>query len=232
MATTDAGATRIDRALPEYIEPAAEPANDAPLYPGVLDDEEPTPSPGPARPRERTRIGTDLGLLVLRWAVGALLVVRGTQELFGWFGGQGGANLGAQLQMLGYQHFAVAATAVSIAEVVIGALLIVGLFTEWACGGVLALSIVAVLAQHRLGTPVLARPGTGLGARMPGLEVLGGLGVLAVALALLGAGRLALDRNRFWSRAPLITALLALLIGVVVGVVLIQPPDVPSATPS
>jgi len=42
-------------------------------------------------------------------------------------------------------------------------------------------------------------------------------------LALLGAGRLSLDHNRFWARAPLVTAVVALLAGAALGAALIQP---------
>ncbi len=221
MATDTQKRVGATRALPEYI-PPAQPEQEAPIYPGSVDDEAPEAIPV-AQPRRGSHVGVDLASLVLRWTLGSLLVVRGTQELFGWFGGQGGVTLAAQLERLGYQGFATEATAVSVAEVVIGAMLIVGLFTEWASGGLLALSVVAVLAQHRLGSGLLSRPGTGLGADVPGLEVVAGLGVLAVVLALIGAGRLSLDRNRFWSRAPLVTAVIALLLGAAAGAVLIQP---------
>ena len=221
MATDTHERVGATRAVPEYI-PPAQPEQEAPIYPGSEDDESPETIPE-AQTRRGSRIGADLASLVLRWALGSLLVVRGTQELFGWFGGPGGLTLAAQLERLGYQSFATEATAVSVAEIVIGAMLIVGLFTEWACGGLLALSVVAVLAQHRLGSGLLSRPGTGLGANVPGLEVVAGLGVLAVVLALLGAGRLSLDHDRFWRRAPLVTAVIALLLGAAVGAVLIQP---------
>ncbi|MDQ2789967.1 MAG: DoxX family protein [Actinomycetota bacterium] len=224
-----AGSTTVRRAVPQYIAPA-EPEDEAPIYPGSteLDDDAGGDSDAAADsdapgPRRRSPLGPDLAALVLRWALGAFLIVRGTQELFGWFGGQGGVTLASQLQRLGYQSFATEATAVAVAELVIGGLLVLGLLTEWACGGLLALSVVAVLAQHRMGSGLLAHPGTGLGATVPGLELVGGLGILAVVLALLGAGRLSLDRNRFWARAPLVTAVLALVIGAAVGAVLIQP---------
>lgn len=226
-----AGPTRADRAKPEYIEAARpqdqpfehQPSEDeVPIYPGGPEREEVVAQPS-STARGGSQVGADLACLVLRCAVGALLVVRGSQELFGWFGGQGGMTLAAQLQELGYHSVTAAATAVGVIEVGIGLLLIVGLLTEWACGGLLALSVVAVLAQHRLGAGLLSRPSTGLGADLPGLEVVGGLGVLAVVLALFGAGRLSLDRNRIWSRFPLITALVALVVGAGLGVLLIQP---------
>jgi len=228
-----AAPTRIDRAVPEYVVPAhaeerervggpdiRSEEEDA-IYPGATEEPEPTP---PRAPKPTgSLVGRDLAALLLRLALGAFLVVRGAQELFGWFGGSGGLSLASQLEKLGYHSFSSAATAVSIAELVIGVLLVLGLFTEWACGALLTLSIVAVLGQHRLGSGLLARPGTGLGAELPGLEVVGGLGVLAVVLALLGAGRLALDSGRFWSRAPLLTALVALALGAALGILLIQP---------
>lgn len=219
-----AGSTTVRRAVPRYIAPA-EPEDEAPIYPGSteLGEDEAVGDIGAPGPRRRSPLGPDLAALVLRWALGAFLIVRGTQELFGWFGGQGGVTLASQLGRLGYQNITTEATAVAVAELVIGGLLVLGLLTEWACGGLLALSVVAVLAQHRMGSGLLSHPGTGLGATVPGLELVGGLGVLAVVLALLGAGRLSLDRNRFWTRAPLVTGVLALLIGAAVGAVLIQP---------
>lgn len=219
-----AGSTTVRRAVPRYIAPA-EPKDEAPIYPGSteLGEDEAVGDIGAPDPRRRSPLGPDLAALVLRWALGAFLIVRGTQELVGWFGGQGGVTLASQLGRLGYQNFTTEATAVAVAELVIGGLLVLGLLTEWACGGLLALSVVAVLAQHRMGSGLLSHPGTGLGATVPGLELVGGLGVLAVVLALLGAGRLSLDRNRFWTRAPLVTGVLALLIGAAVGAVLIQP---------
>jgi len=220
-----AGSTTVRRAVPRYIAPA-EPEDEAPIYPGSTEvgvDEDVVGDIDAPGPRRRSPLGPDLAALVLRWALGAFLIVRGTQELFGWFGGQGGVTLASQLGRLGYQNFTTEATAVAVAELVIGGLLVLGLLTEWACGGLLALSVVAVLAQHRMGSGLLSHPGTGIGATVPGLELVGGLGVLAVALALLGAGRLSLDRNRFWTRAPLVTGVLALLIGAAVGAVLIQP---------
>ncbi len=219
-----AGSTTVRRAVPRYIAPA-EPEDEAPIYPGSteLGEDEAVGDIGAPGPRRRSPLGPDLAALVLRWALGAFLIVRGTQELFGWFGGQGGVTLASQLGRLGYQNFTTEATAVAVAELVIGGLLVLGLLTEWACGGLLALSVVAVLAQHRMGSGLLSHPGTGLGATVPGLELVGGLSVLAVVLVLLGAGRLSLDRNRFWTRAPLVTGVLALLIGAAVGAVLIQP---------
>jgi len=217
-----AGSTTVRRAVPRYIAPA-EPEDEAPIYPGSTEvgvDEDAVGDIDAPGPRRRSPLGPDLAALVLRWALGAFLIVRGTQELFG---GQGGVTLASQLGRLGYQNFTTEATAVAVAELVIGGLLVLGLLTEWACGGLLALSVVAVLAQHRMGSGLLSHPGTGVGATVPGLELVGGLGVLAVALALLGAGRLSLDRNRFWTRAPLVTGVLALLIGAAVGAVLIQP---------
>jgi putative oxidoreductase len=217
----DTAAGRSDRAAPAYIA-AATTEDESPLYPFNSDADEGEPVRTPDG-RRRSGMGADLAALLLRCAVGALLIVRGTQVLFGWFGGEGGLTLASQLERLGYANFGAEATVVGAAEVVIGVLLVLGLLTEWACGGLLALSVVAVLAQHRMGSGVLAHPGAGIGARVPGLEVVGGLGVLAVVLALLGAGRLSLDHDRFWARAPLVTALLALIAGAALGVVLIQP---------
>ena len=47
-------------------------------------------TPGYDDSRTDDRRGTqDLGLMLLRWAVGALLVAHGLQKAFGWWGGPG-----------------------------------------------------------------------------------------------------------------------------------------------
>src|SRR5258705_11062259 len=45
----------------------------------------------------------DFGLLILRVAVGALLVGHGAQKLFGWFGGYGLAGTGGFFHSLGFR---------------------------------------------------------------------------------------------------------------------------------
>lgn len=207
-------------------EPAAEaqvPADERAHHLNGLVEGQASEAMGEAASRAQPTVGADLAALVLRLVLGAFLLVRGTQQVFGWFGGQGSATLASQLELLGYHSVDTAARTVSVIEIVVGALLVLGLFTQWACGATLTISIVASLAQHRLGSGLLSRPGTGLAAEIPGLEIVGGLAVLAVVLALLGAGRLSLDRHRAWTRAPLITAAVALLLGVAAAVLLIQP---------
>ncbi len=210
-----------ERASPRYIPPASERSELPPIYPGLDDDEidesaEPTSAvavPVERRTRPSPGLGpspgTALGLLLLRLAVGALVLARGAHQLWG---------------VLGDSHVIEALpTAVSVAELVVGVLLVLGLLTEWASGAVLALVVAAlpeVLEQPRVGVPVIGEPGLGVSVHALGPALLLGLGVLAVALALAGAGRISLDHGRVWTRAPLRTAAVALVLGAAVGAVL------------
>src|SRR5262245_15615338 len=45
----------------------------------------------------------DLGLLILRLAVGGLLTGHGAQKLFGWFGGHGLEGTGGWLESIGFR---------------------------------------------------------------------------------------------------------------------------------
>ena len=91
---------------------------------GLIGDPEPLPirpaggrpahGPYAARPANRPgyddrrgddRRGTqDFGLMLLRWAVGAILIVHGLQKAFGLFGGPGLDGWGDSLTEMGYQH--------------------------------------------------------------------------------------------------------------------------------
>ena len=45
----------------------------------------------------------DIGLLLLRLAIGLTIAAHGAQILFGWFGGQGLAKTGQLFEALGFQ---------------------------------------------------------------------------------------------------------------------------------
>lgn len=50
----------------------------------------------------RSTATTDLGLLVIRLAIGVAMALHGTQKLFGWFGGGGIHGTGTFLAASGY----------------------------------------------------------------------------------------------------------------------------------
>lgn len=87
----------------------------------------------------------DLGLLVLRVAVGALLFGHGAQKLFGWFGGPGlgGATgmMGSHLRLRPAGFWAFVG---SFTEVAGGLLLVAGLFSPLGSVAVAAAMLMAV----------------------------------------------------------------------------------------
>lgn len=129
---------------------------------------------------EPTTARTDLGLMVLRLGLGIVFFMHGWQKLFqmgipgvtGFFG-----MLGAPVPM-------VAATLVTVLELVGGAMLIAGLFTRWVSIALAVEMLVAMLLVHLPG-----------GFFAPdGVELVLTLLAGSVALALAGPGAYALDQ--------------------------------------
>jgi putative oxidoreductase len=152
--------------------------------------------------------GADLGMLLLRLGVGGLFFAHGMQKVFGMWGGLG---LSATTDIVSAHGFTSQASTLAWllggGELILGAMIVLGLLTPFAAAGLLAIKIVAVVVKW--GTvPFYA-------AAAPNaleLDVLLGLG--AAALLFTGAGRIALDRGRTWQRRPLPWASLCLIIGV------------------
>ncbi|EUA14051.1 doxX family protein [Mycobacterium xenopi 4042] len=88
------------------------------------------------RIRAAGRRGTqNLGLLLLRVGLGAVLVAHGLQKLFGWWGGEGPTGFKNSLSDAGYQHAEVLTYVAAGGEIVAGVLLVLGLFTPVAAAG-------------------------------------------------------------------------------------------------
>lgn len=130
----------------------------------------------------------DIGLLLLRTAAAVPLFFHGTQKLLGWFGGGGPAEFAAYLDTLGVPAPYLAAWLAAASEV--GGALV--LLAGWPARAGLALAplvftmAVAAATSARNGFDVLHG-----GAEYPLV-----LGVLLVALVLLGPGSLVLARAR------------------------------------
>ena len=122
----------------------------------------------------------DLGLLVLRIAVGLTLVPHGAQKLFGWFGGYGVKGTGAWLDSMGAKNGWAIALLAGIAEFFGGLGLAFGLLTPIAAAGVIVVMLGAILTAHK---------GKGFFNTNGGWEfpLLIALGALAIAIAGPGA---------------------------------------------
>jgi putative oxidoreductase len=138
--------------------------------------------------------GLDLGLLILRLALGGTLGVHGVQKVFGLFGGPGIAEFSRILGDQGYvNHTELLSWITGIAEIAGGVLLILGLFTPIAAGALLGITGYAVYLKYSDGYFL----GTG-----EGYEYHVMLAAVALALLFTGPGRVALDVNTPWRRRP------------------------------
>ncbi|HLU56634.1 MAG TPA: DoxX family protein [Pseudonocardia sp.] len=177
-----------------------------------------SPEPAQTRPNRRPLTwnpGTDVGLLLLRFAVGGTFFAHGMQIVTGMWGGQGLAGFTRVLEGFGYQQAPALAWVAGLTALVGGALVVLGFLTPLAAVGLLALMINSVAVKIGNGF-FIASPA---GADAVELDVV--LGLSAAALALTGAGRIALDRNRTWNLRPAPWGVLMLIVGVTAAVLVL-----------
>lgn len=154
---------------------------------------------------------TDVGLLILRFAVGGTFFAHGMQKVFGLWGGPGVAGFARLLEQHGYQRATTLSWITGITELVAGAFVVLGVLTPLAAAALLAIKINAVLVKMAGGFFI-----TAAGANAVELDVVLGLG--AAAIILTGPGRIALENGRAWHRRPASWGVLALVIAVAAGV--------------
>lgn len=193
--------------------PYVQPANRHPAQP--VEPTEIEPDTGFGASDQAGRRGTqDLGLMVLRVGLGALLIAHGLQKAFGLWGGQGLNGFQQSLVDMGYQHANILTYVGVAGQIGAGVLLVLGLFTPVAAAGAVAYLINALLAA------VAAQPDRGYFAFFlpDGHEYLVMLLVLAAALVLTGPGKYGFDAGRGWSRRPFVGSGVALVLGIGVGI--------------
>ncbi|MGX6446867.1 DoxX family protein [Patulibacter sp. S7RM1-6] len=132
-------------------------------------------------PRSTTDGSADVGLLVLRLALGAVFVAHGAQKLFGAWGGGGIAGTGQAFEGVGLSPGEPLAALAGGGELIGGVLLALGLLTRVGALSVGASMAVAIVAMHLPG-PFL-----------DGYEFPLALLAAAVAMLLVGPGRLSVD---------------------------------------
>jgi putative oxidoreductase len=126
----------------------------------------------------------DIGLLLLRLAVGLTLAAHGAQKLFGWFGGPGLAGTGGFFEKLGFVPGKRSALLAGLAELGGGVALAVGLATPLASAAALAVMLVATVSVHLKKGFFLSKGG---------FEYNLVLGLAALSLSFTGPGLLSLD---------------------------------------
>lgn len=145
--------------------------------------------------------GADIGLLVLRLALGGAFVVHGLQKVFGLFGGPGIDGFAQYLQSTGFREARILAWVTGVTELGGGALLILGLFTPLAAAGVLGVMANVIALKYRGG---FFAPN--------GVELEAAYAAMAFGVLFAGPGRAALDYNRSWFRHPLLSGFICLVI--------------------
>ncbi len=163
----------------------------------------------------------DLGLLLLRLVVGALLVGHGAQKLFGWFGGPGlaaaTAMFGGHLRLRPASFWALVG---SLSEIVGGVVLAAGLFWPLGSVAVFAAMLMAVTVHWPR-----------FWAQDGGIEYPLVLLVAAIALGLTGPGSLALDSALGVQLPEPLTLIVGLILGALgVGLALVT--RAPAAAPA
>lgn len=157
----------------------------------------------------------DLGLLVVRGALGLAMAAHGAQKLFGWFGGFGLEGTAGFFETLGFQPGIVFAAAAGTGELVGGLLIALGLLGVVGPAIVVGVMLVAIVSVH---LP------NGFFAASNGYELPLIYGVVAVTLALVGFGRYALDQklNLALLRRPVAVAgaMSATILGAVASVMI------------
>jgi putative oxidoreductase len=150
----------------------------------------------------------ELGLLIVRVVVGALLVGHGSQKLFGWFGGYGLKGTGGYMESFGMRPGPLFAFAAGAAELSGGLLFGTGLLMPVAAAMVASTMLVAARTDHA---------GKGLWIYNGGVEYVLTNAAVVIAFAFAGAGEGSLDHAIGWDVAGTWWGLAAAFAAVVGG---------------
>jgi len=150
----------------------------------------------------------DIGLLVLRLAVGLTMAAHGGQKLFGWFGGYGLNGTGGFLESLGFRPGRVHAALAGTAEFGGGLLIALGLLTPVGAALIIAVMVVAIGSVH-LPKGFFVSDG--------GFEYNLMIVASSIALAFAGPGAYSLDAVEGLNLAGWLPGVVTLVAGLVLG---------------
>lgn len=175
----------------------------------------------------------DLGLLVLRGAVGPLMAAHGAGKLFGWFGaGYGVEGTAGYLESLGFRPGKRYAILAGATELVGGVGLTLGLATPLASAATIGQMIAAARTAHA---------GKGLWVTDGGAEYPLTIAAIAAALGHTGPGKYSVDAALGLDRHGFLPGAIALALGLGTAQVVLSsrttdtPPGVeadPTASPA
>lgn len=178
---------------------------------------------GLIKQKKEADMTNDLGLLILRLAMGGLLTGHGSQKLFGWFSGPGLKGTSGWLESMGLKPGTPWATAASTSEFGGGMLTALGFLHPLGPIGTMGAMIMATAKAH-WGKPIWVTKG---GAELPVTNM-----ATALALTLLGPGRFSLD-NLFGIRLPRWMVVSAVTVeAVMLAIGIMSRPTPPATAPS
>ncbi|WP_028547266.1 DoxX family protein [Paenibacillus taiwanensis] len=126
----------------------------------------------------------DYGLLFIRVILGLTMMGHGAQKLFGWFGGHGLKGTGGWLESIGIRPGVLMAFIAGAGELLGGLLFGLGLFTWIGTLLIVGTMVVAIGSVHGK---------NGYWVTQNGYEYNLMLIVIAIAVAMIGAGSISLD---------------------------------------
>lgn len=147
----------------------------------------------------------DIGILLLRLAVGLGLAAHGTQKVFGWFGGYGPDGTGQFMEQLGFRPGRRHALAAGFAEIAGGLLLALGLATPLGAAIVASVMLVAAVTVHLK---------NGFWVTNGGYEYNLVLGIAALTVAFTGPGALSVDALTGYATSGVAWGLIAAAVAV------------------
>ncbi len=156
---------------------------------------------------------SDWGLLLLRLTFGLLMAGHGAQKLFGIFGGKGLTATGMGFAALGYRPGKLFAVICGLSEFLGGLGLAVGLLTPLAAAALIGVMINAMAT---------VTGANGLWETDGGVEYSVGIAVVALSIATIGPGRLALDRFFRWGAGGWVEGALALGLGGIAAAIVLS----------
>jgi putative oxidoreductase len=146
----------------------------------------------------------EIGLLVIRLAIGLTLAAHGAQKLFGMFGGYGLAGTGGFMETLGFRPGKRHAALAGLSEFGGGMLFALGLLTPLAAAVIIGVMTVAAATAHR---------GKGFFVSGGGWEYNVILIAVAAAIACTGPGRISLDNALGIETTGVVWGAIALAVG-------------------
>ena len=150
----------------------------------------------------------EIGLLLLRLAIGGVIAAHGAQKLFGWFGGYGISGTADWLESLGFRPGHLHARVTGLSEFGGGLLMTLGLFTPLGAAAIAGVMVVAIATVHRP---------KGFFNTDGGYEFNLLLGLAALTVAFMGPGSISLDAALGWDLDGVMWGLAATIVAIVTG---------------